>query len=223
MLADPGLTTPGLTAQEALVCTMVLIAATDGITDREIGVMAGVVQTMPVGAISNPIQVAGGYSVVTLHAKREVGHDPATILSVRQVWLPFTERLDPQNPTAQQIAQLEVAKRIGANVHDCPGMEAANAAAGNVRPSDPGQVRLEAMANPQMRQLLEGLGIGHASQPLPAADGIAVIMVCSRDEKNLGIPTREEFVERLLNERVELASRQLMRDLERRAVIDQRS
>ena len=48
MLASPGLTAPGLTAQEALVCTMVLIAATDGITDREIGVMAGVVQTMPV-------------------------------------------------------------------------------------------------------------------------------------------------------------------------------
>jgi peptidyl-prolyl cis-trans isomerase SurA len=180
-----------------------------------------VIQTMPVGAISNPIQVAGGYSVVTLHAKREVGHDPATLLSVRQVWLPFTERLDPQNPTAQQIAQLEVAKRIGATVHDCPGMEAANQSAGNVRPSDPGQVRLEAMANPQMRQLLEGLGVGRASAPLPAPDGIAVIMVCSRDEKNLGIPTREEFVERLLNERVELASRQLMRDLERRAVIDQ--
>ncbi len=38
----------GLTAQEALVCTMVLVAATDGITDREIGVMAGLVQTMPV-------------------------------------------------------------------------------------------------------------------------------------------------------------------------------
>jgi peptidyl-prolyl cis-trans isomerase SurA len=182
-----------------------------------------VIKEMPVGAISNPIQVAGGYSVVTLHAKREVGHDPATILSVRQVWLPFTERLDPQAPTAQQIAQLEVAKRIGATVHDCPGMDAANQTAGNVRPSDPGQVRLESMANPQMRQLLEGLGIGHASPPLPAADGIAVIMVCSRDEKNLGIPTRDELVERLLNERVELASRQLMRDLERRAVIDQRS
>ncbi len=38
----------GLSPQEALVCTMVLVAATDGITDREIGVMAGVVQTMPV-------------------------------------------------------------------------------------------------------------------------------------------------------------------------------
>jgi tellurite resistance protein len=39
----------GLDAQEALVCTMVLVAAADGgITDREIGVMAGLVQTLPV-------------------------------------------------------------------------------------------------------------------------------------------------------------------------------
>jgi tellurite resistance protein len=39
----------GLDAQEALVCTMVLVAAADGgITDREIGVMSGIVQTMPV-------------------------------------------------------------------------------------------------------------------------------------------------------------------------------
>ena len=39
----------GLDAQEALVCTMVLVAAADGgITDREIGVMSGLVQTLPV-------------------------------------------------------------------------------------------------------------------------------------------------------------------------------
>ncbi len=38
----------GLEAQEALVCTMVLVAASGGgITDREIGVMAGLVQTLP--------------------------------------------------------------------------------------------------------------------------------------------------------------------------------
>jgi tellurite resistance protein len=39
---------PGLDAQEALICTMVLVAAADGgMTDREIGVMAGQVQTLP--------------------------------------------------------------------------------------------------------------------------------------------------------------------------------
>ncbi len=39
----------GLDPQEAIVCTMVLIAASgSGITDREIGVMSGLVQTLPV-------------------------------------------------------------------------------------------------------------------------------------------------------------------------------
>ena len=51
MLARTEATTAGLNAQEALVCTMVLVAATGGgISDREIGVMAGIVQTLPVFA-----------------------------------------------------------------------------------------------------------------------------------------------------------------------------
>ncbi len=38
----------GFDPQEALVCTMVLVAAAgDGISDRGIGVMAGLVQTLP--------------------------------------------------------------------------------------------------------------------------------------------------------------------------------
>lgn len=39
-----------LDAQEALICTMVLVAAAErgGISDREIGVMSGIVQTLPI-------------------------------------------------------------------------------------------------------------------------------------------------------------------------------
>jgi hypothetical protein len=38
----------GLQPQEALICTMVLVAVADaGMSDREIGVMAGQVQTLP--------------------------------------------------------------------------------------------------------------------------------------------------------------------------------
>lgn len=45
----PMLARTGLDAHEALVCTMVLVAAADGaISDREIGVMSGLVQTLPV-------------------------------------------------------------------------------------------------------------------------------------------------------------------------------
>jgi peptidyl-prolyl cis-trans isomerase SurA len=182
-----------------------------------------VVREMPPGAISNPIKVAGGYSIVTLRAKREVGRDPATILKIRQAWLPFTQRLNPAAPTPQQISQLEAAKKISASVKSCDAMEAANTAQGNVRPTDPGEIRLESVGNPQMRQLLTGLTLGQATPPLPNEDGISVVILCSREQKNLGVPSRAELVEKIINERIELASRQLMRDLQRRAVIDQRA
>ena len=64
---------------------------------------------------------------------------------------------------------------------------------------------------------------GHASQPLVAEDGILVVMVCSREHRNMGLPSKREIGEQLQNERIELASRQLLRDLQRRASIDERS
>ena len=183
----------------------------------------GVLQEMPPGAISNPIAVPGGLSIVTLRGKREIGHDPATMVTVRQVFLPFTARLDPSAPTAQQQQVLEQAHRISASAKTCEDIEAANKAAGSNRPSDPGELRVEGVAVPALRQMLATLPPGKASPALVADDGVAVIMVCTREEKNLGVPGKQELTQRILSERVELASRQLMRDLQRRAVIDQRS
>jgi peptidyl-prolyl cis-trans isomerase SurA len=182
-----------------------------------------VLREMPPGAISNPIQVPGGLSIVTLRAKREIGHDPATMATVRQVFLPFTAHLDPTAPTAQQQQVLEQARRIAAAAKTCDDMEAANKSAGSNRPADPGELRVEGVSVPALRQLLTTLPLGQPSQPLVADDGVAVVMVCTREQKNLGVPSKKELTDRILNERVELTSRQLMRDLQRRAVIDQRS
>lgn len=59
-----------LDPQEALVCTMVLVAAaeTGGITDREIAVMATVVQTLPVfrGFSAEQLQHAADSAVALL-------------------------------------------------------------------------------------------------------------------------------------------------------------
>jgi peptidyl-prolyl cis-trans isomerase SurA len=181
-----------------------------------------VLNEMPVGAVSNPLRVPGGFAIVSLHDKREIGKDPATILSVRQAFYKFTARLDPAHPTEQQKQALAQAQRVSAAAKDCASMEAANKAGGNGRPADPGEVRLEA-TSPGLRQTLATLPVGHASQPLVAEDGILVVMVCSRQEKNLGLPSKQELTERIFNDRVELASRQLMRDLERRAQLDVRS
>ena len=181
-----------------------------------------VLSVMPVGAVSNPLRVPGGLSIVALHDKREVGNDPATMLKVRQAFYKFTSRLDSANPTEQQKQSLEQARKLSAGAKTCDDMDAANKAAGTVRPNDPGELRLEAL-QPALRKVLERLPDGHASQPLVAEDGILVVMVCSREHRNMGLPSKREIGEQLQNERIELASRQLLRDLQRRASIDERS
>jgi peptidyl-prolyl cis-trans isomerase SurA len=181
-----------------------------------------IVSQMPVGAISNPVRVPGGYSIVTLQAKREIGNQLATIATLRQAFFPFNTPLtDPQNPTDQQRQALMKARSTQGSIKSCDQMEA-YAKANNPanRPIDPGEIRVEAVNPPVFRQLLETIPIGKTTEPLISRDGIAVITVCSRDQKNVGEITPTEIRNRLINERVEMLSRQAMRDLRRKANID---
>ncbi len=184
--------------------------------------IAHLVTEMPPGAISNPVPVAGGLSIVTLLAKRQIGNDPATLLKIRQVFLKFATPLDPQNPTQQQHDMLLRAKQISTNVHSCEAMAAADKAAGNPPRPDPVEVRLESVNPPELRALLGKLSENKPSEPLVTQEGIMVVIVCSREERNLGMPSKEEVMNQLFSQRVELISRQMMRDLHRRASIDQR-
>jgi len=182
-----------------------------------------VVQIMPAGAVSNPIRVPGGISIITLRGKRVIGTDNATVATIRQAFFPFAGRLNPAAPTDAQRAVLERARAAVAGARSCEDIERVNSAAAGGRPADPGELRIDAIPNGPMRDLVATLPPGRVSQPLIAEDGIAVIMVCARETKNIGVPTQRELGQRILGERVELIGRQLMRELQRRAVIDLRS
>jgi peptidyl-prolyl cis-trans isomerase SurA len=185
--------------------------------------VARLVAEMPVGAISNPVKVPGGFSIVTLQGKRDIGREMGTVLSLRQVFLPFAGALNPQAPTEQQKQALEKAKSIAASVHSCEQMEQANKANNSPRPADPGEVRLEAINPATLRQVLATLPPDRTTQPLVTIDGIAVLIVCSREQKNVAQESNDQVRAQLLNDRVELSSRQLIADLRRRARIDIRS
>jgi peptidyl-prolyl cis-trans isomerase SurA len=182
-----------------------------------------IVQIMPPGAVSNPIRVPGGLSIVTLRGKRVIGSDNATVANVRQAFFPFSTPLNPAAPTDAHRAVLERARAAGAAARSCADIERANAEAGSGRQADPGELRVDAIPVGPLRELIGSIPVGRASQPLIAEDGVAILMVCARETKNLGIPNERELGDRILAERVELTGRQLMRDLQRRAVIDQRS
>ena len=184
--------------------------------------LAQVVNEMPPGAVSNPVRVPGGISIVSLAGKRVMGQDQSTVLNIRQVFIPFSTPLNPAAPTDQQRRTVEQAAAISKSAKSCADMEAANERAGKTRPADPGEVRLEGVGAPALRQLLASLPIGQTSKALIASEGVAVVMVCSREAKTQSAPSKQEITSRLLSERIELTARQLQRELRRRAVMDMR-
>lgn len=183
--------------------------------------VAAVVRQMPEGAVSNPIRVPGGFVIAQLRSKRTAGRDMATMLSIRQAFFPFEGQVNPAAPTAQQLRQVEAGQRLSETARSCEAVEAA--ARGGSRPADPGQVRQDTINPPELRELLASLPIGRPTQPIISPDGVLIIAVCSRETRNLAELTPEQARDRLLRERVELISRQVLRDLQRRAQIDIRN
>ena len=183
--------------------------------------VAALVTSMPVGAISNPVKVVGGFSIVTLQGKRAAGNDLSTALTLRQIFINFPTPLNPQAPTEQQRQIVEKARSLAASAHDCAAMETiAKAINDPNHPVDPGELRLEGMNPPPFRQLVATLPIGKASQPLISNDGVAVVMVCSREQKNMATLSRQDIQRQIVNDRVEMLSRQMLRDLRRGANIE---
>ncbi|MBA5725716.1 peptidylprolyl isomerase [Bombella sp. TMW2.1880] len=177
-----------------------------------------VIKQMPENAISNPIKVPGGYEIVTVHARRTIGKQMGTLLNMRQAFFPFSSQLNPAEPTDQQKLSLQKALHASQTIKSCNEMEALNASLGNTRPSNPGLQIAERLA-PQMKQVVDKIPTGHVSRPLVAPDGIALIMICSRDQRNLAQQTPGQIADQLMNERVEQASQQLQRSLRRHAII----
>ncbi len=182
--------------------------------------VAQIVAEMPPGAISNPIAVPGGLDIVTLVAKRNVGQDQGTMLSIRQVFLPFASPLEPQAPTPAQLQLFDKAKSISASVHSCDQMDQVAAQEKSPRPANPGDIRLESVTPPAFRDMLDKLPLQTATKPLVSPDGIAVMMVCAREQKNLAALTPKEIRDQILEQRVDLLSRQLQQDLRSQAHIE---
>ena len=189
--------------------------------DRFDPAVASILKQMPEGAISNPIRVPGGFEIVLLRDRRVSGRDMATIMTMRQVFLPFEGQVNPQAPTAQQLAQLQRAQTLSDQARGCEAMDAA--ARGSPRPADPGPVRLDNITPPELRDLLGSLPIGRATQPIISVDGALIFMVCARETRNMAEANPQQARDILLRDRIELLSRQLQRDLRRRAQIDIRT
>lgn len=183
--------------------------------------VAAIVQIMPVGAISNPVRVPGGYDIVQLQEKHTIANNPQTILSLRQAFAPYPTPVTNGQIGPQQMAVISNIEQESHSLHSCDDVAALNAKLGNVHPSDPGPVNLATVTPPAFQTILAHLAPGQISEPLVAQDGVSVVMVCSSKQEAETLPSDDQIAQIIIERRVELESQQLLDDLRHRSIITQ--
>jgi peptidyl-prolyl cis-trans isomerase SurA len=182
--------------------------------------VAALVQSMPDGAISNPIRVPGGYEIVQLQETHAVGSDMQTMLSLRQAFAPYPVVTNGQVGPAQVAVINDLMSKAHA-VHSCDDLAALNARFGNIRPADPGPVNLATVTPAAFQSILANLPPGQVSQPLVAQNGVSVVMVCSKRQQAQSLPSDTDIANIIIDRRVELESQQLLDELHHRSIITQ--
>ena len=175
---------------------------------------------LPVGAISNPIPIPGGFSIVAVQDKRKVlVADPRdAVLSLKQISVNFpagTTRAKAE-PKVQQLAEL------GRTMGGCGRAEETAAAIGaEVVSSD--QVRVRDLP-PPLQEALLGLSIGQATPPFGSFEqGVRFLVLCGRDDPvQADGPSFDQIYAQLAEERVNRRAMRYLRDLRRDAVVDYR-
>ncbi|QPQ55657.1 peptidylprolyl isomerase [Allosphingosinicella flava] len=178
------------------------------------------VRSLPVGQISRPIKVAGGYSIIRVSDSRQVlTSDPRdATLSLLQLSLAF-----PAGTTRDQasgkVAQLAQATQ---SMGGCGGAAAAAQRLGaELVSNDTTRVR---DLPPALQDMILKLDIGQATTPFGSVeDGVRVLVLCGRDDpEQAATPSFDQVYAQLNEQRVNLRAQRYLRDLRRDAVVEYR-
>ena len=114
---------------------------------------------------------------------------------------------------------LEQIRLLHAQSENCPDMLRQTANFTSSQSGDLGELRLGDMPQ-ELSQAVQDLQAMQLSAPLPFGRGFRILMVCSRVEAEVELPTRESMRRDIGNRRQELQARRYLRDLRRTAFVD---
>ena len=182
--------------------------------------IATAVRAMPIGSVSEPIAIPGGFSIIAVQDKRQVlTADPRdSVLSLKQISVVFPPNTQPADaqPKIQQLTQATQA------MGGCGGAEAAAAHVGAEVVSND-QVKVRELP-PSLQNTLLNLAVGQPTAPFGAInDRVSVLVLCGRDDPPpVNNVSYDQVYDQVAQERVNLRAQRYLRDLRRDAVIDYR-
>lgn len=180
--------------------------------------LAEAAQQLQPGQLVGPISLPGGFSILYLLDKRRVlAADPRdALLSLKQVSISFPKGTTPQGAKV-------IADRFGEQVQEIQGCGAANGVAQKLGADvvDNDGVRVRDLPA-QLQQILLSLQIGQSTPPFGSvSEGVRVLVLCGRDDPQEGkIPTFDQVMSQMEEDRVNKRARIYLRDLRRDAIID---
>lgn len=178
------------------------------------------VKSLDIGKISDPIHIAGGYSIIGLQDKKQllVADPRDAVLSLKQISITFPKGMT-QAEAAPKVDALAAATR---NIGGCGKAEEVGKALGaDVVANDSVAVR---QLPPALQDMILKLPIGQATPPFGSStEGVRVLVLCGRDDStDADAPTFDQVYNQLNQERVSRRANRYLRDLRRDAVVDYR-
>lgn len=174
------------------------------------------VPTLAPGEVIGPVRTLSGYYIVLMIDRRTregLQGGPST-LSMLRISMP-REDGEGRQRDAQQIRELSAGAR------SCAELEASAQNAPGVTSERLENLELGRM-EPELRDRVRGLQVGQQSEPYPAGDRTALVMVCERSGASPPEQLRERIRQSLVNERLEANAQRMLRDLRREAFVDVR-
>ena len=176
-----------------------------------------VLGTMQQGQISEPIRTLGGYNILFLRDKRLVNANTVSGVKVHlnQIVVPVPSTA-PANRVQTVVAQM---RNDFASVNGCEAFRDKVKELGVTANPDLGEVPLSRLPD-VMRQVVSALPDGQVSSPIRVSDGVAVMMVCSRQDTGGDGVDRDQIRGNLAEQKIDMMQRRLLRDLRGNAYID---
>jgi peptidyl-prolyl cis-trans isomerase SurA len=175
-------------------------------------------QQLQPGQLAGPIEIPGGFDILLLIDKRQVGvADPRdAVLSLKQISLEFPKGISEDDAKAKAQAFSQAVQ----SMHGCGEAEAAAAKIG-AQVVDNDQITVRQLPEALQQAILQ-LNVGQTTPPFGSlTDGVRVLMLCGRDDpKPQAGPDMATLRGQLEDDRVNKRAQRYLRDLRRDAVIE---
>ena len=170
------------------------------------------------GQLVGPVEIPGGFSILYLIDKRQVGMaDPrdATV-SLKQISLEFPQGISEEEARVRVVGFQQAV----AGINGCGEAESAAATIGAQVVSN--DIVIKELPDALQTMILQ-LNLGQTTPPFGSlAEGVRVLMLCGRDDpapESAG-PDRDAILSQLEDDRTNKRWQRYLRDLRRDAVID---